>query len=362
MGAFPSLLTRKIASSSTESDPFEVSSALEQVMAESRPRDVARQQSNEPLISIKEEIRRHSTSLQDVQEFLNRTGVILDRQSELESELKTCQERLKGFTRDHARQSESNVENISSANSPTMLERKYEQFYDHERMDAVEHIDVQRYNRDKWSETRDQYVACLIFEESFAAAQTLRNNFLQGISLIVTSAPGVGEQYSEAIKKKSKEFQFSVSTGKPGIHPRSLIGQISENSLKVIMKETAELCDIKVLVQRTLNSLQKRQEGGDFQGYNQDFFLKSSLKKYIEKCCKYTWKLVCQTPPYIIAGNSSLKPEAPVIFNPAIHQPSRESQSPERSSGYISWIVWPGLFDGEATRVIRKTEVMLSKR
>lgn len=90
MGAFSSLLTRKIASSSIESDPFEVSSVL---MAESRPRDVARQQSNEPLISIKEEIRRHSTSLQEVQEFLNRTGVVLDRQSELESELKTCQER-----------------------------------------------------------------------------------------------------------------------------------------------------------------------------------------------------------------------------------------------------------------------------
>lgn len=72
--------------------------------------------------------------------------------------------RLKGFTRDHARQSESNVENISSANSPTMLERKYEQFYDHERMDAVEHIDLQRYNRDKLSETCDKYVACRIFE------------------------------------------------------------------------------------------------------------------------------------------------------------------------------------------------------
>lgn len=117
-----------------------------------------------------------------------------------------------------------------------------------------------------------------------------------------------------------------------------------------------------LVTQRTLTSLQKRQEDGDFQGYVQDFFLQSSLKKYIEKCCKYSWKLVCQTPPYIIEGNSSLKPEARANFNPAKHQPSRESQSPERSSGYISWVVWPGLFDGETGRVIRKTEVMLSKR
>jgi len=39
-------------------------------------------------------------------------------------------------------------------------------------------------------------------KESYAAAQALRNSFLQAISLIVTSAPAVGAQYNKAIKKK----------------------------------------------------------------------------------------------------------------------------------------------------------------
>ena len=74
--------------------------------------------------------------------------------------------RLRRFTGDHARQNESHVENINSRNSPTALERYYEQFYDHERMDAVDAIESSRIQkpREKWAEIEDKYVACLMFE------------------------------------------------------------------------------------------------------------------------------------------------------------------------------------------------------
>ena len=77
--------------------------------------------------------------------------------------------RIRRFTGDHARQNESHVENISSTNSPTALERRYEQFYDHERMDAVDAIEncrIQNQHGDKWAEIEDKYTACLIFEVS----------------------------------------------------------------------------------------------------------------------------------------------------------------------------------------------------
>ena len=94
MGTVLSYLSRKPAASPRieAADPFIVSSTSDEEMAESKPRDTAKQQINEPLIS-KEEIRTLSTALHDMQEFLNRSGIMLDRQRKLESELETYHER-----------------------------------------------------------------------------------------------------------------------------------------------------------------------------------------------------------------------------------------------------------------------------
>lgn len=74
--------------------------------------------------------------------------------------------RLRRFTEDHARVSESGNENISSSNRPSTLEGMYEQFYDHERMDAIICIENSRIKKErtKWADAEDQYVACTIFE------------------------------------------------------------------------------------------------------------------------------------------------------------------------------------------------------
>lgn len=73
---------------------------------------------------------------------------------------------MRRFTEDHARVSETGNENISSSNRPSALEGKYEQFYDHERMDAIDCIESSRIKKErtKWTEADDQYVACIIFE------------------------------------------------------------------------------------------------------------------------------------------------------------------------------------------------------
>lgn len=94
MGIVLSYFFRKPAASPRiEADPFiVVSSTPDEQMAESKPRDTAKLQINEPLIS-KDDIRRLSVALHDAQEFLNRSGMMLDRQRRLESDLETCQER-----------------------------------------------------------------------------------------------------------------------------------------------------------------------------------------------------------------------------------------------------------------------------
>lgn len=357
MGAVSSYFSRKVNSSRIETDPFIQISTRAGEMAESRTREIARQQINEPW-TITDEISKHSTALHEVQEFINRAGMMLERQRRLETELETCHERLKRFTGDHARQNESNVENITSTNSPSTLERNYEQFYDHERMDAVDAIENSRLKkrRDKLTEIDDKYTACLIFEESYAAAEVLHKSFLEGMSLLVTSAPATGAQYLEASKKQSGELRFSIQ---PRSHNLGSKGQIIENSLKVIMKETAENCDADALMQRTLACLRKLQENGTFGAYANEFFLKPQLKKFIERSCKYAWKLVCQTPPYVIQGNLAMAQGG--VFDSAHHQLSKDFEYTGRTSDYVSAVLWPGLFEGASGRVIRKTEVLLEQ-
>jgi len=243
------------------------------------------------------------------------------------------------------------------------LEGKYKEFYDHERIDAINCIESSRIKKERtsWTEVEDQLVACDIFEDSFVAAQIVREGFLQGASWILTSAPSIGTQFLEKKTDKSAGgnvlFSVKIDSGRQ----LGSLNQSSVNSLKVVMKETAESCDVDALVQRTLNALNKRHENRRFQDYTEDFLAKRPIKKYIEKCCRYAWKLVCQTPPYRIQGNS-LVLKSDVLFDPVYHEVSKKFASAEHNSGPIDIVVWPGLFEGWSGRVIRKTEVLLRPR
>ena len=106
-------------------------------------------------------------------------------------------------------------------------------------------------------------------------------------------------------------------------------------------------------------ALRKHQEQGTFEAYSTEFLLKPQLKKYMEKCCKYAWKLVCQTPPYVIEGNYSMQSRNAIVFNEARHKPCNDFANSARTPKYVDWIIWPGLFEGSSGRVIRKTEVIL---
>lgn len=353
MGAVSSHFSGKLTSQ-IESDSFEAPSVVVKSMAEANyPRDAhtAIQHTGRPCFS-REEVNRYSNALQTCHEFLTNSLSLVERQRLLETELDTCHDRLRRFTEDHARLSESVNENISSSNRPSALERNYEQFYDHERMDAIDCIEKSRIKKEvtKWSEIEDQRVACVVFEEAFKAAQTLKESFLEGISCMMKSAPAIGAQYSEG---KSDPVVFSVKRDQR--QPSSL-GQSDLNNLKAILKETAESCDIDAIIKKVHDSLSHRQEKGRLSDYTKDLFCKKEMVRYLEKCCRYAWKMVCQTPPYLIKGNSvTLKSDA--VFDSAYHQVPREYG--EYNSGLICMVLWPGLIEGSSGRVVRKTEVVL---
>ncbi|XP_015754660.1 PREDICTED: uncharacterized protein LOC107334242 [Acropora digitifera] len=141
------------------------------------------------------------------QQFLDCGNFILQHQTALDSEIEKYRERLARFSIDHARQGQANVENVASANRPSVLERKFVEFRDYERMDAVYALQRLRSNskvRDQWTEEfLDKYVACMIFEHSYDVARSLKRQVLQGMNLLLMSAPAFGEQFSEQVKKKT---------------------------------------------------------------------------------------------------------------------------------------------------------------
>ncbi|XP_068714493.1 uncharacterized protein [Montipora foliosa] len=346
------LFPGKISLSPGESDSFKITSKSIEGMAAGNSGNATEQHLNYQKISD-DMTRIYNQAQHDLQDFFNYATSSVAQQRLLEAELAKCKDRLRRFTVDQARQGnkESNVENIASTNRPSVLERKYKEFCDHERMDVISALENERTGkrRDPWAEMyMDQYIACIIFEEAYQAARLLKEHFLRSMELILMSAPSIGEQYFE---------QEHNGMSKTGSHQQSTISQIRENSLTLIMKETAENCDISALVQRTVTSLRKSQEKDELNDYSKDLWLKPKLRKYVEQCCEYAWKLVCQNPPYEIHGNLGLRNNT--LFNEAIHQVSRDSTSSKGTPRYIYAVIWPGLFRGSPPRVIQKFEVVL---
>ncbi|XP_068758562.1 uncharacterized protein [Montipora capricornis] len=308
------LLPRKISLSPGESDPSKITSKSIEGMAAGNTGDATEQQLNYQQIS--EEMARVYNQVQHgLQDFFKYATSSVAHQGMLEAKLAKCNHRLRRFAGDQARQGESKVENIASKNRPSVLESKYKEFCDHERMDAISALENERTGkgRDKWADMyMDQYIACIIFEEAYQAARLLKENFLRSMDLILMSAPSIGEQYFEQ----------------------------EHNGM------------------RTVTSLCKSQEKDQLNDYSKDLWLKPKLRKYVEQCCEYAWKLVCQNPPYEINGNLGLRNNN--LFNEAIHQVSRDPTSSKGTPRYIYAVIWPGLFRGSPPRIIQKTEVVLS--
>ncbi|XP_067024212.1 uncharacterized protein [Acropora muricata] len=289
-----------------------------------------------------------------LQQFFDCGGFVFRHQTALDSEIEKCRERVARLSIEHARQGQANVENVASANRPSVLERKFGDFRDHERMDAVHALQILLSNskvRDQWT---DKYVACMIFEHSYDAARSLKGQVLQGMNLLLMSAPAFGEQFSEQVKKKTtKEIHFSIDTSKAGSHEVGTCGA-TEDSLTVTLRETAGQCDVSSLVKRTLAAIS--QEKGVLHEYIKAGFMENPrLKKYVEECCKYSWNLVCQTPPYEIEGNLSFGRQNNKVFDPAKHEVSSHSK---QDSSIIHAVIWPCLL-GPSKRVIQKAEVLL---
>ena len=97
-----------------------------------------------------------------------------------------------------------------------------------------------------------------------------------------------------------------------------------------------------------------------------DKSLKNELKRYIEYCTRFAWRIVTQVPPLKIDYKST-------TYNPASHNESQAFSSsasqhpPERWASMqerpkiVKYYVWPTLHDFDG-RVIEKGDVVLAEQ
>ena len=75
------------------------------------------------------------------------------------------------------------------------------------------------------------------------------------------------------------------------------------------------------------------------------------LAKYMDYCCRFSWRMVTQVPPLKLNYQSQQ-------FDERSHVPGFESDKKQTSSSQIKCFLWPTLLDCEK-RVIAKGEVLL---
>ena len=92
MGAVWSHVARKSTSPRIDSLTLEVPFVEAEGMAEGNLRDATRHHTPEGWIS-KDDYKRYTEAIRDVQEFIHHGGSIIERQRMLENELETCHER-----------------------------------------------------------------------------------------------------------------------------------------------------------------------------------------------------------------------------------------------------------------------------
>ena len=102
-----------------------------------------------------------------------------------------------------------------------------------------------------------------------------------------------------------------------------------------------------------MTTISEQQEKYPFTDYDPKIFGMKKLQDYVKECCSYTWKLVCQTPPYQIEGNFNL---AHAHFDSGKHQVCSGSKPPSHDPRIYA-VIWPALLG--PSKVIRKAEVFL---
>lgn len=302
---------------------------------------------------LREQDQTHNINLSKMKELLT------EKQSEVES----LQKRLAAMSERKVNQDQRLTENTLSENKQSDLETEYtHSFKDGERADFIDFIQRKSKQAGPPSATESLVIAsrlaCLIFEVSYECALATRKNFANVSSSLLNSLINRAPSIAFIDKKKPVGLFPPDSSSQPG----SMLVQEAMRELMVHVKETAKNHDLKKLIETVKNEAQKklREEGLPSKAKKTGLNLpllssydekSGKLAKYMDYCCRFSWRMVTQVPPLKLNYQSQQ-------FDERSHVPGFESDKKQTSSSQIKCFLWPTLLDCEK-RIIAKGEVLL---
>lgn len=296
------------------------------------------------------------------------------RNDALRRELEEKEEKITQYTRRLASLSEKRVkqdqrlvEDTTSPNRQSNLEKDFLAFFGHERLDACEQMQSVYQNKD------DCFVyfyyprlACIIFETAYEVVTAIKEAAsdlsMELLKQVINQAPRMGEKYLTIkelwIKGQSSPvFNVSISINVWGDRSSDLKDLV--DGIQLNFKETAESCSLEFLEERVKSEASKK--CSEWYGKDGSRLFQPAAKliplldKYIRACLRLNWKMVTQVPPMKLEFHS-------FKFDKRIHknQGYRSSQqggakphhaAEEEQEEEIECYLWPGLQDGGGRKI-----------
>lgn len=296
-----------------------------------------------------------------------RNDALLKELEEKEKKINHYSQRLASLSEKRVKQDQRFVEDATSVNRPSELEKDFKAFFDDERLDACEKMQsIYQKKEENFIYIYYPRLACIIFEIAYEVVKESKEAacdlFRELLKVMIDRAPQMGKEFiitREWWRKEKCPFDCVYpivinmwADGSP--YPKDIT-----DSILMTLKETADTCNLDSLEGRvSAEAYQKWREWCQNDKscmFQPTAHLISSLNKYIKDCLRLTWKMVTQVPPMKLEFHSSK-------FDKSIHEnkgyrSSSHSSARNEHEEEIDCYLWPGLQDGGG-RSIRKAEVI----
>lgn len=330
---------------------------------------------NQANLSFHEMREKASSIISSNNEELNKLKCRLKEQKEKfkalweskDQELKEVKMRLAHLSENLVKKDQRKVEDTAAANRPSEVENDFKEFFDNERMDAIDKMQ-QVFGSEEETDIGISYprLACMIleaaYEQTIEVKESALDVFKEIINIMIKEAPERGQKYLSAEKNKQMSYRvnFKMPTcGQELKYPTEVL-----DAVVLSLKETAHLCSLDSLEEGVRKKVTDKwiswldnEKSCKFSFSRHMLF---QLKDYIQACIRITWRMVIQVPPMQLEYKStSLKNfHKKVGYHSSPEMCSRPPPNEQASvADEIACYLWPALLDGGG-RIIQAGEVL----
>ncbi|XP_077987477.1 uncharacterized protein LOC144442077 [Glandiceps talaboti] len=336
------------------------------------PQDKSIEQSRHPVEQLKN-VRKFIT--EDVIPIMDASIDIfwdLDgKYKEKSSELTDLKDRTASMIQKNFTEDRETVENVNDKYRPSVIEGKFKEFIDNERMDAVDRLQ----NLECINDLQCYRLPCRIFEIAFEMATTAADGLRSHLSAAFENPTSAETSKNESKTDAKVQHNLSIEP----LHERTRQKLLDDKEFKTQHRElldhvnsflmtTAEKSDLSAIVKKTCEhvnheivrnyrkwSERKSRQNNDVGKQIYDAVQK---QKFIEKCTRLCWLMSVQTPPMIINYPEQAEYDARK-FTP--HDHFDKQLVDQGKTPMIKMCVWPALMSSMRGTVLRKGIVSLEK-